>query len=456
MPRSYIVNKVLQVMRATGVEKAPVIAIGIDVRDGVLLKFVAMGFDPLGRAQQARFFAVPGAEDDGPLRVPSLFMQFAEHASFFQNGHHARDWVLGAVDPGIVVIAADHPLLGRIRSAQGGDHVVDRLQVPVGNDFQMNFRGAGADVISDGQGPSPFLGRNRPLQGGKQRQRIGIRNRQHGNFGDGFRVFDVKPLGVGSGADSGSERIAGIIGVHDAAALHAVARPPSAFRIVVALEIAIALGIGINDAADRPMLGSDFGLDAAPAFAVARDYDGAFDGNSHPVELLVIFAVAVVDVNERGGHVSIDGIRVIGRQLFGGLIGGGIARNGGFLKLGSELGGLDHFDDALFGRREKHLEGLDVGVQSPFFEFGEDPVRIVFVVGRAHMVGTRTQTLHVVTQIRRDDGCLEFFLPIALGFGRLRRVTGQAGSIGRRSLSRLRKSEMGDGDHGERCDKRAQ
>jgi len=70
-------------MRTAGIEEAPVIAVGIDVSDGPLLKFVAMGFDPLGRAQQAGLFAVPRAEDDRPLRIPSLFMQLAKYASFF-------------------------------------------------------------------------------------------------------------------------------------------------------------------------------------------------------------------------------------------------------------------------------------------------------------------------------------------------------------------------------------
>jgi RNase adaptor protein for sRNA GlmZ degradation len=46
----YIVNEVLQVMRARRAEKTSPIAVGIDVRNGVLLELVAMGFDPLGRA----------------------------------------------------------------------------------------------------------------------------------------------------------------------------------------------------------------------------------------------------------------------------------------------------------------------------------------------------------------------------------------------------------------------
>src|SRR5271166_6204208 len=113
-------------MRTAGVQVASSIAVGIYVCDGMFLKFVAMGFDPLGRAQQAGLFAVPCAEDDGPLRTPSLFMQLAYCARFLQHRHHARNWVVRAVHPGIKMIPAQYPLPRLIRSAQCGDYVVDR------------------------------------------------------------------------------------------------------------------------------------------------------------------------------------------------------------------------------------------------------------------------------------------------------------------------------------------
>ena len=219
------------------------------------------------------------------------------------------------------------------------------------------------------------------------------------------------------------------------------------------MEEAIVLGIGINDATDRAMLGGNFGLDAAPVFAIARDYDCPLDGNPQTIELLVIFAVAVVYIDQRGGHVSVDGIRVIGGQLLRDLIGSRIARDSRLLQLGSELSRLDHFDGSLFRRREKHLEGFNAGVKSPLFELGQDPVRILLVVGRAHVVRTRSQTLHVLTQVFRDDASLEFLLPVALCLRGLRRVASQTGSPGGRGLRRLRKSEMSSAQHCETCNK---
>ena len=66
-------------------------------------------------------------------------------------------------------------------------------------------------------------------------------------------------------ADPGRQRIARIVGVHHAAALHALARPPAAGGIIVAFVVAVAFGIGIDDAADGAVLARNFRLDAAPA-----------------------------------------------------------------------------------------------------------------------------------------------------------------------------------------------
>jgi hypothetical protein len=57
--------------------------------------------------------------------------------------------------------------------------------------------------------------------------------------------------------------------------------------------------IGIDEAAYRAVLGSDFRLDPSPRVIVASDDDFAFHGNAHALKLLVVFRNTVVDVDKR-------------------------------------------------------------------------------------------------------------------------------------------------------------
>src|SRR3954467_9520370 len=110
----------------------------------------------------------------------------------------------------------------------------------------MHLGGARADAISNGQASAPMFWRYRALESRQQRRCIGIGNRKHRNFGDSFSFFNGEPLGIGGRADSWSQGIAGIIGIHHAAALHTELGTPAAIWIVVAVIVSVAFGIGIN------------------------------------------------------------------------------------------------------------------------------------------------------------------------------------------------------------------
>ncbi len=151
----------LQVLGPAGKEKSSLVAVGIDVSDGMRFQFIHVSFNPLHRSKQSGLFSIPRAIDDGALGSPALAMQFAQHARFLQHRGLAGDRIVGAVYPGVVMIAAQHPLLAAVRAAQCADDVVDRFDVPVGSNFEMHLRRPGTDVISDGQRPTPSS-RERP------------------------------------------------------------------------------------------------------------------------------------------------------------------------------------------------------------------------------------------------------------------------------------------------------
>ena len=116
------------------------------------------------------------------------------------------------------------------------------------------------------------------------------------------------------------------------------------------MKEAVASRVGIDEAPDGPVFGGDFWLDAAPSGAIARDDDGSFDRNAHAIEFLVVFAIAIVHVDQRSRYVAVGGISVVGWKLFGGLIRRWIDRQSWFLQFCTEFCGSDKFDDALFGR----------------------------------------------------------------------------------------------------------
>ena len=293
------------------------------------------------------------------------------------------------------------------------DDVVDRLDVPVRPHHEVDLRRARADVVGDGEGAAPRLRRHRAAERREQRLGVAVRNRQHRDLRDDRDVLQREALGVLGGADAGRQRVADVVGVHDAAALHALARAERAVGERRALEVAVVAGVGVDQAPDRAVLGGDLGLDAAPGVAVARDHDRALDRDPQALQAVVVVGHAVVDVDERSRHVAVGRVRVVGRKLLLRLPGGRVRRDGRLLQRRDEPGRRDHLQPALLRRREQHLERLDPGVEPPRLELRQDPLGVVLVVRRADGVRPRREPLHVRAQVRRVRDRAELRLPPA-------------------------------------------
>ena len=106
-----IVAEFFERVRAFDSEITAAVAVRIDVGNAVGAQFVVMLLGPFGRAQEPRLFAVPRAINNGALRLPSGFYKLPKRASFFQNCDLAGNRILRAVDPAVVMIAANHPLI---------------------------------------------------------------------------------------------------------------------------------------------------------------------------------------------------------------------------------------------------------------------------------------------------------------------------------------------------------
>ncbi len=63
-----------------------------------------------------------------------------------------------------------------------------------------------------------------------------------------------------------------------------------------------------------------------------------------------------------------------------------------------------------------------MGIESPLFEFRENPFCVVFVVGRADVMRTSAHAAHVLAHVVADDAILKLLLPLVLRAGGLGRV----------------------------------
>ena len=312
----------------------------------------------------------------------------------------------------------------------------------------MNFQRAGTCVIGQRKIPAPFGGNHGAGESGEKRLGIAVRNGKNGNFGDDGGVFHFEALGVFCGGDAGSERVSrknGIVG--DAAALDALIGTVSAVGKRLTLNVAVALWIGIDEAADGAVFGGNLRLDAAPRMAVTRNGDGAFHGNAEAFETFVVFGQAVIDVDERSGDVAVPGISVVAGKLLGLLAGGGVNGQRGFFQFGGEFhfaagGGIafafEELDQAFLRSGKEDVVGFDVRVEAKFLEFGEDPIGVFLVVRGADVVRAGGEVLHIFAHVIWTGDSAELFFPLAFGMRGFRRKAIEGRFIGGRRSSQGR------------------
>src|SRR5207249_9680903 len=125
------VDEVLKRTRALSTEITPAVAIGVEVSHCMLTQLWRVCLHPFGRTQQCRLFAVPEAVHDRALWMPALLEQLPEPARLLQLRARPGERIARAIDPGVMVIAANDPLVGKGGAGNRRDHIVQRLAVPV-------------------------------------------------------------------------------------------------------------------------------------------------------------------------------------------------------------------------------------------------------------------------------------------------------------------------------------
>ena len=109
-----------------------------------------MLLDPFCGTNEAFFFGVPTAENDGALWPPTLRDERADAVHRLEHGRGAAGRIDGAIDPGIAMIAGDHPVVWILRSFDFSDDIPDDAALVVLLRDEVDFHAAGAYVIAEG------------------------------------------------------------------------------------------------------------------------------------------------------------------------------------------------------------------------------------------------------------------------------------------------------------------
>ena len=125
VPRD-LVHEPLERVRAARAEEPAAVAVRVQIGDRLFRKLVRVRLDPLRRADETRLLAVPRRVHDRALRPPAGLRERAERLRLGQLGHEAADRVLRAVHPRVVVVAAQNPLVRKLRALQHREDVAHR------------------------------------------------------------------------------------------------------------------------------------------------------------------------------------------------------------------------------------------------------------------------------------------------------------------------------------------
>ena len=181
-----------------------------------------------------------------------------------------------------------------------------------------------------------------------------------------------------------------------------------------------------------PFSAATFGLIPRHEPPVACDHDLALDVDAALRQLLVVRGHAVVDVDELAGHVAVDRVGVVGRQLLARLARRRVLRERRLGERGAERSRREHLDQAHLRGREQHVEGLDARVVAPGAEEPGHPLGVVLAVGRAQVVRALREPLDPVADVAAAHAGVEALLERALLHGGLGGEAEQRGLHGRR------------------------
>src|SRR3984957_16179426 len=244
------------------------------------------------------------------------------------------------------MISENDPLVGRFAATDASFGDVVRARAVVHVDFQVKDDTLAAEFVFQRQPTLPGIRSVGTIHFFEQRLGVTPGKRDTHYFGKRYGVFRANSFRAGNGRIARRERIAGLNKVvGDSAALNVTFGAPGAVGIDRAFFVAVFGGIGINqDGSGTEAFGGErFESAVAVGIGIADQNNFAADVDAVLAEVVVIFRIAAVGVDDGSSDFSRRGISEVGAVRFG-IFGVGIGVVGIFPQSGDVALGLDHFE----------------------------------------------------------------------------------------------------------------
>ena len=385
-----------QGMAAAEPQEAASIAVGVGIQDGLLREFLAVFLRPLGGSHEPLLLGTPGGEHQSAAWT---FRQLGDRLGLGEHGDEPGDRVAGTVVPGVMVVAAQHPLVGKARALETRDDVHGRHRAPVELHRESYGGRTRADAVGDGQRAAPRGWCDRALDGIEKRLGVAVADGQRGDCGHRRCLVPAEAPSALDGSPSRREEVACVQWqIHDRAALHPAVVFVRALGIDLARVVAVVGGVGEDQAADRPVLGGEFRLDAPEHPAVANDDDLALDVDAVARQQFVVFARAVVDVDQFAGDIAVRRESVVRGQHVGGCA-AGIPLDRTLGQRGREGVGSRHRQAPRRRSGQKNFVAGHLDVVAPIREPAPEGLDVAGIVARAEVVWLPGQLVHPRGQV---------------------------------------------------------
>ena len=263
------------------------------------------------------------------------------------------------------------------------DHVVG-LSGIVHFDFHVHAHALAAEVIFDGQSALPVIRSDGAVHVREQRLGVVPGEWQRHDLRDRNSFLDGNAFCAGNGSPSGSERVAGHHEiVSDGAALDVILRAPGAVGDDLAFLVSVFGGIAVdeNGGSAFALGGERFEAAVAVGIRVAHEHDLAFDVDALLAQKGVVFGIAAVGVDERGGNFT-GGGHAAPRRAYAFVLHVGIAGDGQFAQEGAVMHGRGHFQEGTLGIAAVDVVAADDDVFEAFVAPLVGDVASQFVIAR--------------------------------------------------------------------------